>query len=337
MAWLEQNYSALDMTPAVALEVVTGTVELQVPAPDVYGQARVGRVVMHPGQTRGMPMLSTYQLLFVHQGEAFVSVGGRPPVRLAAGEVLLLRPQDLSQRRTIGRAASPQSWLAAVPEALDGVQLAALDAAPAQAPISEPMRRVQESAIEVARYLSGRGGEPQGEGSGRGGGASRMAGEGHDAVLLPLVVGALMLYVEEARAAGRLVPPARRHPAVEAAREELRRRLNQRLALRDLASAAHVTPEHLVRLFRRELGTTPGRYLWAERLRAGVHLLEHTTLPVGEIAERTGFQTPSHFGRHVRAVLGLRPGDVRRRGPGGALRAGSDAVLEPGRASPGPS
>jgi hypothetical protein len=63
-------------------------------------------------------------------------------------------------------------------------------------------------------------------------------------VLLPLVVGALMLYVEEARAAGCLVPPARRHPAVEAAREELRRRLNQRLALRDLASAAHVTPEH---------------------------------------------------------------------------------------------
>ena len=77
-----------------------------------------------------------------------------------------------------------------------------------------------------------------------------------------------------------------------------------------------------MRLFRRELGTTPGRYLWAERLRAGVHLLEHTTLPVAEIAERAGFQTASHFGRHVRAVLGLRPGDVRRRGAGGGLAAG---------------
>jgi AraC-like DNA-binding protein len=303
------------MTRGTVLDLVTETAELQVPAPDVYGRARVGRVVMLPGQTRGMPLLSTYQLLFVHQGEAFVSVGGRPPAQVKAGEVLLLRPQDLSQRRTVGPTVSVQSWLAAVPEALDGAQLAALDAAPPQAPISEPMRRLQESAIEVARYLSGRGGEPQGEGS--------------DAVLLPLMVGALMLYVEEARAAGRLVPPSRRHPAVEAAREELRRRLNQRLALRDLAAAAHVTPEHLVRLFRRELGTTPGRYLWAERLRAGVHLLEHTTLPVAEIAERAGFQTPSHFGRHVRSVLGLRPGDVRRRGPGGALRAGSDAVLEP--------
>ena len=68
---------------------------------------------------------------------------------------MLLRPQDLSQRRTIGRTASLQSWLAAVPEALDGAQLAALDAAPAQAPISEPMRRLQESAIEVARHLGG--------------------------------------------------------------------------------------------------------------------------------------------------------------------------------------
>jgi hypothetical protein len=122
MARVEQNYSAIDMTPGMALDVATDTVELLVPAPDVYGQARVGRVVMHPGQTRGMPLLSTYRLLFVHQGEAFVSVGGRPPVRLAAGEVLLLRPQDLSQRRTIGRVASPRSWLAAVPEALDGAQ-----------------------------------------------------------------------------------------------------------------------------------------------------------------------------------------------------------------------
>ena len=51
----------------------------------------------------------------------------------------------------------------------------------------------------------------------------------------------------------------------------------------DLASAAHIAPEHLVRLFRRELGTTPMRYLWDERVREGVYLLEHTGLGVTEV------------------------------------------------------
>ena len=58
-------------------------------------------------------------------------------------------------------------------------------------------------------------------------------------------------------------------------------------------------PDYLTRLFRRELGTTPMRYVWAERVRLGVDLLEHTGLPVSEVAARTGFQSANHFARLV--------------------------------------
>ena len=61
-------------------------------------------------------------------------------------------------------------------------------------------------------------------------------------------------------------------------------------------------------------------------MRAGIHLVEHTTLPLAEIAHRTGFQTASHFSRAIRQEVGLRPGELRRRSLASASGT-SDALL----------
>ncbi len=103
------------------------------------------------------------------------------------------------------------------------------------------------------------------------------------------------------------------HPALAQALWLIHHRLDESLTLRDLAAAAHVTPEYLVRLFRRRLGVSPLRYLWQERLRFGLSLLEHTGLSVSEIANRAGFQTVYHFSRRVRAATGMPPTQLRRR------------------------
>jgi transcriptional regulator GlxA family with amidase domain len=131
------------------------------------------------------------------------------------------------------------------------------------------------------------------------------------AALVALVTAALVLYVEEARTHEDQQRHERTHPAVMAARALVQQELHNRLTLRDLAAAAHIAPEYLVRLFRKQLGTTPIRYLWRERTRLGVYLLEHTGLPVAEIAARTGFQTPKHFAQHVRAATGRSPRELR--------------------------
>jgi AraC family transcriptional regulator of arabinose operon len=268
--------------------------EFQVPVPNTYRRARLGRVIQRQGQVRGMRVPTTYHLLFIHTGEAFLARGARAAVRIGPGSAVLLRPQDLSHQRTIGREPSRQTWVAVVPDALSEEQLALLDASPEVQPLSAELNAVRQTIVETAWRLDA------------------PADEAVEAVLAPLIVGALMLYVHEARRAGLLERPAPLHPAVAAACEAIRRRLDERLALRELAAAGHVTPEHLIRLFRQELGTTPARYLWEQRVRAGIHLLEHSTVPIAEVAERTGFQTPSHFVRHVRAAVGLRPRDLRR-------------------------
>lgn len=148
--------------------------------------------------------------------------------------------------------------------------------------------------------------------------------------LASLATAALVLYLEEARTQGLQGQGVGAHPAVVAARESVRRHLHAHVTLAAMAEAAHVAPDYLIRLFRHHLHTTPIRYLWEERVRLGTYLLEHTGLPVQEVATRTGFQTTKHFCRRVRAATGLPPREVRRQHsyvPAPSAPAGDQAHL----------
>lgn len=56
-------------------------------------------------------------------------------------------------------------------------------------------------------------------------------------------------------------------------------------------------PSHLWRIFKREVGTSPMRFLQQTRLRQGAAMLEQTSLRIGEIAAKVGFQDPLNFSR----------------------------------------
>ena len=52
---------------------------------------------------------------------------------------------------------------------------------------------------------------------------------------------------------------------------------------------------YFLRLFKQSVGTTPHAYLTEIRLRNAKKLLETTSLSIAEIAERSGFESVSHF------------------------------------------
>lgn len=182
--------------------------------------------------------------------------------------------------------------------------LASLDAAAFTLPASDAMRRLFSTALSIREELS----RPLPVRTGPG-----VLVVAPRAVLVPLVTAALTLYAEEARLLQALASRVDEHPAVTAARRLVRHRLAEKIDLGAMADAAHVTPEHLVVLFRKHLSTTPMRYVWSERVRLGIHLLQHTDLSVAEVASRAGFQTSNHFSRHVRAAEGAPPRAVRQR------------------------
>ncbi|MEO3434248.1 AraC family transcriptional regulator [Inquilinus sp. CAU 1745] len=85
------------------------------------------------------------------------------------------------------------------------------------------------------------------------------------------------------------------------------------LPLHALAQIAGLSPYHLLREFKREIGITPHQYLLAGRLRRAAALLRQTPDPVLEIALNAGFNDLSEFNRRFRRTLGCTPGQFRRR------------------------
>jgi AraC family transcriptional regulator of arabinose operon len=180
------------------------------------------------------------------------------------------------------------TWIAVPPRLLDSSLCVTLDTAAHCLALSAAMQRCVEAGCAVAAVDN-----PE-----------------EFTVLAAVGRAALMLYAEEARAAA--AARTREHPAMAVVRRHAREGAREGLGVADLARAVHLSPEHLIRLCRRDLKTTPGALLRSERLSHAMQLLAHTGLPVSEIAHRSGFASQQHFARSVRAATGLSPSGFRR-------------------------
>ena len=92
----------------------------------------------------------------------------------------------------------------------------------------------------------------------------------------------------------------------------MREHLAEDLPIRTLAGRAAMSERTFARRFVAETGTTPGKWLLAQRLHHVRELLESTDLPVETVAARGGFGSAAllrhHFGQHV----GVAPAEYRR-------------------------
>ncbi|MBB1520070.1 helix-turn-helix domain-containing protein [Aquipseudomonas guryensis] len=105
---------------------------------------------------------------------------------------------------------------------------------------------------------------------------------------------------------GGLAPHLRRRLA-----EYIEQHLDQSLSLGELAQLAALSEYHFVRMFRASFGLPPHRYVLQRRLLRARQLLQHSRLPLGEIALACGFASASHFSNRFRAVFGAAPGLLR--------------------------
>jgi transcriptional regulator GlxA family with amidase domain len=79
-----------------------------------------------------------------------------------------------------------------------------------------------------------------------------------------------------------------------------------------LASAAGVSSRHLTRLFDRQLGTTPARYVRTVRTESAAHLLASTGLPLSAVARRCGFGSTETLRQAFVEHYGASPSTYRR-------------------------
>lgn len=100
---------------------------------------------------------------------------------------------------------------------------------------------------------------------------------------------------------------------VEDLRHYVAEHLGERLGVAELAAYAHVGERQLTRIFRTELGTTPGVYVESARVERARHQLESTDDTLERIASACGFGTTDTLVRAFRRRLGTTPTEYRRR------------------------
>jgi transcriptional regulator GlxA family with amidase domain len=101
-------------------------------------------------------------------------------------------------------------------------------------------------------------------------------------------------------------------PGVAATMDWVLRRVAEPVGVAEMAGHAAMSERTFHRVFVAATGTTPGRWLVAQRVRQAQRLLETSDLSVERVAERSGLGTPANLRRRMRSVLGVSPATYRR-------------------------
>lgn len=109
----------------------------------------------------------------------------------------------------------------------------------------------------------------------------------------------------------------REHHAVETVRGYVHAHFQESLTLDALADVANLNPYYLSRVFRRETGLPPYRYVTQLRVQEAAKRLALGD-DIATVAFDTGFADQSHLTRHFRRIIGVTPGayQVRTEAPG---------------------
>lgn len=94
--------------------------------------------------------------------------------------------------------------------------------------------------------------------------------------------------------------------------EVMRARLSEDISLDDLATEARLSQFHFARMFKQSLGVPPRVYLTRLRVEKAREMLEHTDLPVTQIALEVGYSSNQVLARVFLKHQRMSPTDYRR-------------------------
>jgi AraC-like DNA-binding protein len=88
--------------------------------------------------------------------------------------------------------------------------------------------------------------------------------------------------------------------------------MDKNIRVSQLAGIACISEDHFIRLFRRELHTTPLQYIQLKKIEKAQQLLLTTNMPVKDIALELSMENTSYFNRIFKAYLHTTPTEYRK-------------------------
>lgn len=247
-----------------------------------------GNVMYGAGGTYGPRIQEHLQLVIIRSGEATVHIDGSKN-HLEQGEVALLKKGHKEYFEFTKTARTYHSWCHFhwdLPE--NAVRL--IEALPFKTTVSSRMERLMDLGLSLQH-------DPQ----------SLAPSLAH------LAAAAFWEFVSSSGSATLSNQNARLPDSIKRVQAYIRQNYYSDINLDHLSEIAFVTPEHLIRLFRAHLGTTPMRYLRDVRVRQGISFLSHTGINIERIAFNCGFKTAAHFSRCIKQTTGQTPSEIRAR------------------------
>jgi len=91
--------------------------------------------------------------------------------------------------------------------------------------------------------------------------------------------------------------------------EWIREHLDRPLAIEDLAQRSKMSARNFQRVFTRQCGMPPAKFIERLRVERARLIIEDTGLSMAEIARKSGFDSEQRMRRAFKRVLGINPGD----------------------------
>ena len=245
-----------------------------------------GTLVYPPNSRFGPRVQADLQLVLLHTGRIDLYVD-ETLYPISPGHVVLLKPGHLEEFRFAKDHETWHRWITVITDDLPQETLKYLHKLPFFLPISYEMNQLADLTMSLRQTQ-----RPE-----------------FNDTLRKLGLAAILLYVAEC---ANYDVSRSMHPAVLIAKSSVKAHYAESLSLSDMALAASITPDHLIRLFRKEEGITPSQYLWHYRIERGIELLRNSGLTISEIAYRTGFKTSYHFARSIKRFTGFTPTEIRK-------------------------
>ncbi|MCE5256542.1 MAG: helix-turn-helix domain-containing protein [Spirochaetaceae bacterium] len=98
---------------------------------------------------------------------------------------------------------------------------------------------------------------------------------------------------------------------IEKAIAIMQTKIEGNLDLMDLCRKLGISREHFIRLFSAYMQMSPMRYYMRLKMEAACAMLSSTTLHIGEIADKLGFENQFSFSRTFKGMTGLSPRNYR--------------------------
>lgn len=248
-----------------------------------------GDVLYHVGGECGPRQQGDFQLVLLHSGSVRISIDERVEV-LDPGQGLLLHPGAREYFQFSPQTPSRHSWCSIHPDwvAPEIEQLLKKTTSPLAFSLRD--RSLMELGLKESTASPN----------------AAASNYYYSQLALTLLLGFIQ--------SGRESRPADRHRELfEAVVEFISNEYNRSLQLADLAQAAGISPQHLLRIFRQLEQPTPMEFLYRYRLQRAQDLLSQTGLSISDISQQCGFENPYHFSRRFHKTIGLSPRSFRQK------------------------